>query len=181
MGWFGREPTSQLTGQGVKDLVTSQFDLLEPQLLRQETTMASRLTSVSTRATVLVGASAVLGGAELVTGSGRPEWTIISMALYALAALTGLAATRSRKGEEPDLPLIVAEYAEYKTISMRRELLLARLKSHDTAVAHLNNRHTFLVIGYVLLGIAWVSSGVGTAIGLMTDSPEPPTEIRIVE
>jgi hypothetical protein len=181
MKWFGAQPSTEVTGVGVKELLPGQLEILEGQLERQESAMANRLSSASTRATLLIGASAVLGGTELVTASGELGWMIVSLVLYGLAAVAGLAAARSTKGEEPDLPVIVQEYASFKTISLRRELLLARLKSHDKSVVGLNGRHGWLVFGFVVLAAAWISSGIGTAIGASDKTTPPPTEIRIVE
>jgi len=178
---FGVQPSTEVTGVGVKELLPGQLEILEDQLGRQESAMATRMSSASTRATVLIGASAVLGGTELVTASGQVGWTILSIVLYAGAAVAGLAAARSTKGEEPDLPVIIQEYATFKTISLRRELLLARLKSHDKSVVGLNGRHRWLALGFVVLAAAWISSGIGTAIGAADETPPQPTEIHIVQ
>lgn len=174
-------PKDLVPGAGVEDLLPGQLDLIEAQLDRQEDAMAGRVSASSTRSAVLIGASAVLAGAEFATSPWSPWLSGAALALYLGAAIFGLSSAQSKVGVEPLLPAIVAEYAENATISLRRELVLARLRSHAMAVHNLAGRHQMLVIGFWVLGAAWALAAAGTVWGLMEDTPTQITEIRIVK
>ena len=165
----------------MRALLPEQMTMLEEQLKRQEEAMAARMTRVGTRATVLIGASAVLGGAELVTVTGFEYLSAASLVLYLAAAISGIIASRSTIGKEPDLPRLIRRFGPNAPIAMRRDLIYSRLISHETAVHQLLVRHRWLVSGVVLLAIAWVSTAVGTLLGVYLPSETNPTEIRIVE
>jgi hypothetical protein len=174
-------PEDRVPGAGVERLQPSQLDVLESQLDRQEDSMAARVSASSTRSAVLIGASAVLAGAELASSSWSAWFTGGALALYLVAAVLGLASARSKVGREPLLPDIVSEYAEFATVSLRRELVLARMRSHAVAVHNMAGRHRLLVLGFWALALAWVLAATGTAWGLLEDAPSTVQEIRIVE
>lgn len=168
-------------GDGIDVLVDSQLELLEAEMARQDEAMKTRASAASTRSAVLIGASAVLSGVEFATSSWSALITGAALALYLAAAVLGLVSVRSKVGREPLLPAIVREYAEYATVSMRRELLLARLRAHAHSVDNLAERHRLLVWGFWALAVAWVLAAAGTVLGIVEVSPPSVTEIRIVE
>ncbi|MFP1602740.1 hypothetical protein ACLD0U_08645 [Microbacterium sp. 2216-1] len=100
----GRVPSTIEPVEGLADLVSSQLDLLENQLGRQEAAMAGRLSNSNTRAAILMGVSGALGGTELVISSGSFWISAVCLAFYLIAAGCGLAAMSSRLTEQPDLP-----------------------------------------------------------------------------
>lgn len=179
---MGKPPLAELVpGDGVEDLVDSQLELLEAEASRQEEAMVARGSASSTRSAVLIGASAVLAGAEFASSSWNAVLTGTTLMLYLTAAVLGLISARSKVGVEPALPAIVREYAAYATISLRRELLLARLRSHALAVDNLATRHTLLVWGFWILAVAWVLAAAGTIMGAFDHAPPSAVDIRIVE
>lgn len=182
VGRMGKATAEErVSGDGVERLQPSQLTILEAQLARQEDAMVARVSSSSTRSAVLIGSSAVLAGAELATSSGSVWFTAGALGLYLLAAVLGLSSARSKVGREPLLPEIVAEYAEHSTVSLRRELVLARMRAHAVAVHNMAGRHRLLVLGFWALALAWVLAATGMAWGLMDDPPTPVQEIRIVK
>lgn len=176
-----RSIESLVPGDGIEDLLPAQCELIEAELERQESAMKTRTSAASTRSAVLIGASAFLAGAEFASSSWSAVTTGAALALYLAAAVLGLISARSKVGREPALPRIVAEYAAFATISMRRELILGRLRSHALAVRNLGERHTLLVVGFWLLAAAWALAATGSVLGLTAEAPTSVTEIRIVD
>lgn len=166
---------------GIRMLDDDQLELLETQLARQEDQMAGRSAAAATRAAILIGVSAVLGGTELVTSSGVPWLSAASLFLYLAAAILGLLATRSRLQREPFLETMVPKYFEYSTITLRRALLLSRLDAHAESRKQINQRHNLLVVGFVALLAAWISSASSTTYAFFQPDPDKPVRIEIVE
>lgn len=164
----------------VKLLLPEQLDLLEAQLSRQEDSMRGRLSATSARANVLIAASALLGGAGVVTAAAAPWLAGGGLAAYLLAAICGVVASRSRMGREPDLVDSIKEFAEYSTISLRRDLILRRLQAHDGSVKQLSSRHRWLVAGVVFIALAWSATAGSTVVGIATPSIDRPLIVEIL-
>lgn len=165
--------------EGLADLVSSQLDLLENQLERQEAAMTGRLSNSNTRAAILIGVSGALGGTELVISSGSFWISAVSLTLYLIAAGCGLAAMSSRLTEQPDLPALIGEYADAATVSLRQSILSSRLTSHERSRTQLSERHRWVVRGFVVLMLAWLASGAGTIYGLANPELASPVPIGI--
>ncbi|MGN6128414.1 MAG: hypothetical protein ACTHON_17800 [Humibacter sp.] len=167
--------------KAIDELLPAHLAILEAELSRLEDASTRRQTSAGTRSNLLIGASAVLGGTALIVVPGVTWLSSLSLALYLAAALIGLWSFRSRMGREPNLPVLITEYSSFKSVSMRRALLLSRLEAHEVAVSQLNSRHRWIVTGFLVLALAFVSSGVATAVNAVNPPAHSPTEIRIVK
>ena len=161
---------------------TANLDLVEGELIRQRTSMTTKLANTYTRATILIGAAGVLGGVSATGATDLRLWVLLgSLALYAIAAACGLVAMRPRKGAEVDVESLLGGTSSYDQQTARKAVVASNIWAHLAYERSLKARNRWVVGGFIALTLAWVGSTLGSTTELLGPAEEEPVKVEIVE
>lgn len=167
----------------ISDHPSSNLDLLHEEVLRQRESMARKMSNTYTRATILVGAAGVLGGTSVATGSPTETLTIalVSLGLFAAAAVLGLTALRPLSGDEVDVEAMISETANYIADDLKRAIISSNLHAHGEYERSLKRRTKTIVAGFIALSLAWGVTATANALQLLVPAAPTPVQVEIVE
>lgn len=167
----------------INDHPSSNLDLLHEEVLRQRESMARKMSSTYTRATILVGAAGVLGGTSITTGATRETLAValLSLALFAAAAVLGLIALRPLSGDEVDVEAMIAGTTKYKSDDLKRAVISSNLHAHEDYERSLSSRTRTIVAGFIALSLAWGVTAGANAFQLLMPLEPTPIQVEIVE
>lgn len=167
----------------INDHPSSNLDLLHDEVLRQRESMARKMSNTYTRATILVGAAGVLGGTSIVAGASAETLAValLSLALFAAAAVLGLVALRPLSGDEVDVEALISETAKYTSDDLKRAIISSNLHAHGEYERSLQRRTRTIVVGFIALSLAWGVTATANAFQLLMPPAPPPIQVEIVE
>jgi hypothetical protein len=130
--------------------------LLEAELFRLRASTNQKLTNTYTKATVLVGATGILGSVTVAATDANAYVLAADLALYIAAAVLGIMALRTKRGDEVDLAAIVAGGSAKTEVSLRRSIIASNFRSHLDYESSLAERSRAVTVGFALLASAFL-------------------------
>jgi hypothetical protein len=134
---------------------TEQLELIHDEVDRQRSAIAARRTGMHTRSAVLVTAAGIL--ASVQTTSWVSGWQVVSIGLFIVAAVLGLVAMRPMTGEESHPETLFSQSLGMHPYSIEHRIVKDNIGALNSELSMMKRITRTLRIGYIVLGLAWVS------------------------